>query len=106
MVLPLPYAERQLAKGLYVELWYFTNAGLAHAAKESRSVDDEAMTMIRGPDDILPWVLTSAAKGAGAVNPDHFLTWEDFCQFMLTAVRRADWPQDRVVMFTKFWSSL
>ncbi|KAG9224275.1 hypothetical protein CCMSSC00406_0004774 [Pleurotus cornucopiae] len=104
-----PYAENKLAKGLYVELWYYTNAGLAHASKESHSVEDEAMTMIRGPDGTHSWIPVSAAKGASAAIPDRSLTWEEFCHSsarIVTAMDKASWPKDHIDMFIKFWSSL
>ncbi|KAF8814266.1 hypothetical protein BYT27DRAFT_7045829, partial [Phlegmacium glaucopus] len=39
------YAFRKMEKGLYVELWYYTNAGLDEAFRNSNVADDEAMVM-------------------------------------------------------------
>ncbi|KAF8800745.1 hypothetical protein BYT27DRAFT_7045448, partial [Phlegmacium glaucopus] len=39
------YAFRKMEKGLYVELWYYTNAGLDEAFRNTNTTDDEAMVM-------------------------------------------------------------
>ena len=44
------YASRKMQKGLYVELWYYTNAGIDEAFCNANTVDDEAMMMMRLPN--------------------------------------------------------
>ncbi|KAF8801475.1 hypothetical protein BYT27DRAFT_7036627, partial [Phlegmacium glaucopus] len=39
------YATRKMEKGLYVELWYYTNSGLDEAFRGLNTTDDEAMVM-------------------------------------------------------------
>ncbi|KAF8802318.1 hypothetical protein BYT27DRAFT_7215415 [Phlegmacium glaucopus] len=103
------YAIRKMEKGLYVELWYYTNAGLDEASRSSNTADDEAMVMLRLPDGVTSWVPAASARTASGVVDDKDLPWEDFCQAaprMIVAMEEADWPQDRVTMLAKFWGNL
>jgi hypothetical protein len=103
------FAVRKMEKGLYVELWYYTNAGLDEALRNSNTADDEAMTMLRLPNGSTAWVPAAAARTATAVTDDKNILWEDFCQAaprMIVAMEEADWPQERVSMLAKFWGNL
>ena len=108
-VIAANYAIRKMEKGLYVELWYYTNAGLDEAFRNSNTVDDEAMTMLRLPNGSTSWVPAAAAKTSSNVVEDKNILWEDFCQAaprMIVAMEEADWPQERVAMLAKFWGNL
>ena len=103
------YALRKMEKGLYVELWYYTNAGLDEAFHNSNSVDDEAMMMVHLPNGSTSWVPAASTKTSSAVTEDRNILWEDFCQAaprMIVAMEEADWPQERVSMLAKFWGNL
>ena len=103
------YASRKMDKGLYVELWYYTNAGLDEAFRNSNTVDDEAMIMVRLPNGSTSWVPAASARTASGVIDDKNILWEDFCQAaprMIVAMEEADWPQERVGMMAKFWGNL
>lgn len=103
------YAVRKMEKGLYVELWYYTNAGLDEALRNSNTTDDEAMVMLRLPNGTTSWVPAAAARTASAVTDDKNILWEDFCQAaprMIVAMEEADWPSERVSMLAKFWGNL
>ena len=103
------YAIRKMQKGLYVELWYYTNAGLDDALHNANMVDNEAMVMLRQPNGTTSWVPAASAKTALGVTDDKDIRWEDFCQAaprMIVAMEEADWPQDRVTMLAKFWGNL
>ena len=103
------YAVRKMEKGLYVELWYYTNAGLDEALRNSNTTDDEAMVMLRLPNGGSSWVPAAATRTASAVTDDRNILWEDFCQAaprMILAMEEADWPQERVAMLAKFWGNL
>jgi hypothetical protein len=103
------YATRKMEKGLYVELWYYTNAGLEEAVRSSNTVDDEAMTMLRLPNGSTSWVPAASARTAASVTEDKNILWEDFCQAaprMIVAMEETDWPHDRVAMLAKFWGNL
>ena len=102
-------AVRKMDKGLYVELWYYTNAGLDEAVCNSSTVDDKAMVILRLPNGGTSWVPAAAAKTASGVTDDRNILWEDFCQAaprMIVAMEEADWPHDRVDMMAKFWGNL
>lgn len=103
------YAVRKMEKGLYVELWYYTNAGLDEAMRNSNTVDDEAMMMVRLPNGSTSWAPAAATRGAATVTEDKHILWEDFCQAaprMIVAMEEAGWTQDRVAMLAKFWGRL
>ena len=60
------YAVRKMEKGLYVELWYYTNAGLDDVLCNSNTADDEAMVMLRLPNGNTSWVpAASTTSGKG-----------------------------------------
>ncbi|KAF8802838.1 hypothetical protein BYT27DRAFT_7111300 [Phlegmacium glaucopus] len=102
----IPIPDRD---GLYVELWYYTNAGLDDALRSSNTADDEAMVMLRRPDGSSSWVPSASTRDAAGVSDDKNISWEDFCQAaprMIVAMEEADWPQDRVSMLAKFWGNL
>ena len=103
------YAVRKMEKGLYVELWYYTNAGLDEAFRNSNTVDDEAMIMVRLPNRSTSWVPAASSRTSSGVIEDRYILWEDFCQAaprMIIAMEEADWPQERVAMLAKFWGNL
>ena len=103
------YAIRKMEKGLYVELWYYTNAGLDDALHNTNTVDDEAMVMLRQPNGSTSWVPAASTKTAIGVTDDKDIRWEDFCQAaprMIVAMEEADWPHDRITMLAKFWGNL
>ena len=87
------YAVRKMEKGLYVELWYYTNAGLEEASRSSNTADDEAMVMLCLPDGSTSWVPAASTRTAGGVTDDKNILWEDFCQAaprMIVAMEEAD----------------
>ena len=103
------YAVRKMEKGLYVELWYYTNAGLDEAFRNSNTVDDEAMIMVRLPNGSTSWVPAASSRTSSGVIEDRYILWEDFCQAaprMIIAMEEADWPQEHVAMLAKFWGNL
>ena len=74
------YMVRRMDKGLYVELWYYTNAGLEEASHNSITIDDETMSMVQLPNGSTSWVPAAAARTTTAVLEDKNILWEDFCQ--------------------------
>ena len=103
------FAIKKMEKGLYVELWYYTNAGLDDAFRNSNTVDDEAMIMIRLPDGSSSWAPASSSRTTSNLTEDRNILWEDFCQaapHMIVAMEEADWPPERVAMLAKFWGNL
>ncbi|KAG1824071.1 hypothetical protein DFJ58DRAFT_672881 [Suillus subalutaceus] len=105
---PCSYALRKIEKGEYVEIWYFTNDGLDEANLK-KTVDDDAMIMSTLADSSSAWVSAASTRSARAVVNDEDLPFEEFCQAcprMLTAMGKADWPEDRVRMMAKFWRNI
>ena len=103
------YAVRKMEKDLYVELWYYTNAGLDEAFRNSNTVDDEAMMMVRLPNGATSWVPAASSRTSFGVIEDRYILWEDFCQAaprMIIAMEEADWPQEHVAMLAKSWGNL
>ena len=69
-VIAANYGIRNMEKGLYVELWYYTNAGLDEAFWNSNTMDDEEMTMFCLPNGSTSWVPATAAKTSSNVIED------------------------------------
>ncbi|KAG6894830.1 hypothetical protein C0992_004429 [Termitomyces sp. T32_za158] len=82
-----PYATTRLQKGLYVELWYFTNDGIDYTLKTLSTVDKNAMVQTVDKDGNASWVLAAASKGSKSVLDDRDLAWE---QFLLAIPRFLD----------------
>ena len=103
------YTVRKMEKGLYVELWYYTNAGLDDALRNSNTTDDEAMVLLRLPNGSTSWVPAASTRTASTVTDDRNILWEDFCQaapHMVLTMEESDWPQERVAMLAKFWGNI
>ncbi|KAH9830052.1 uncharacterized protein C8Q71DRAFT_693639, partial [Rhodofomes roseus] len=103
------FALRRLDKGEYVELHYFTNAGLDAADASFAQTDDEALVMRRGEDGSPTWAPAAAARGTKAVTPDQDLTTEQLWQAVprfIKAMEEAHWDPDRMNMLADFWGNL
>ncbi|KDQ49952.1 hypothetical protein JAAARDRAFT_142640 [Jaapia argillacea MUCL 33604] len=101
--LPIPRRD-----GLYVEMYFYTNAGLRDALWDSGTVGDEAMVMTHQSDGNTGWTPAAAVR-SGHVVDDKDMAWEDFCQAaprMVIAMQQAGWPDDRIQMLAEFWGSL
>ncbi|KAG1842898.1 hypothetical protein F4604DRAFT_1544066, partial [Suillus subluteus] len=77
-ILVSDFALRKLDKAQYVELYYWTNKGLADAKQNSRTMDDDGMVPTRTTDGFTTWTPASAAKPASGVIADHLLDPLDF----------------------------
>ncbi|KAJ8521983.1 hypothetical protein ONZ45_g1412 [Pleurotus djamor] len=109
VILPSPYALHKLDRGLWVELWYFTNAGLAATTADPSSAEDDAMAVIQRSDGSHGLVAAPSTKASKLAVSDKCLTWENFTQAaarFVEAIRLAAWPQDRVDMFIHFFTAL
>jgi hypothetical protein len=108
-VLPSAVATRKLEKGDFVSLWYFTNKGIEDASRSFNLVDDEAMVISKKSDGSTSLIPASAVKEEKGLVEDQDLTWEDFsiaAPRMIDAMAKAEWPQDRILMMTAFWSGI
>ncbi|KAG9310930.1 hypothetical protein JVU11DRAFT_8803 [Chiua virens] len=107
--LPSPLAIRKLKKGDFVELYYFTNKGLAEAEASSRSADDEAFALTRDESGHHSFISIAAAKAKDTVIPDKDLTWAEFDEAaprLLQAMRENGWDEERVQSHLKLWMDL
>ncbi|KAI0919217.1 hypothetical protein AcW1_009328 [Taiwanofungus camphoratus] len=108
-VLPATYAVRKMEKGLYVEMYYYTNKGLDEAINVTGTIDDEAMVLQQNANGTTAWVPAAATRDAHGVIDDKDLVWEDFCQAvprMILAMEQAGWLAERVLMVATFWGNL
>ncbi|KAG6889962.1 hypothetical protein C0992_003442 [Termitomyces sp. T32_za158] len=107
--IPSRFATAKLQKGQYVELWYFTNAGLRHARTNEATVDEDAIMAVAGRDGRVDLVPATATKEAKAVVPDRQLTWDDFTiavRCILFTMEAAAWTEQRIAMLANFWGRL
>jgi hypothetical protein len=96
-------------KGDYIPLWYYSNTGLDDASKAFSILDEDALTLVRKEDGSSSLVPALSSKESRGVVEDHNLSWDDFCiaaPRMIQAMNRAEWPTERIVMMTEFWSNL
>ncbi|KDQ50949.1 hypothetical protein JAAARDRAFT_543284 [Jaapia argillacea MUCL 33604] len=108
-VIAANYAIRRMEQGLYVDMYYYTNAGLRDALRDSGAVDDEAMVMLRQPNGGTGWTPAAAVRDSRSVVDDKDIAWEDFCQAaprMIIAMEQAGWREERVRMLASFWGTL
>ncbi|KAG1759481.1 hypothetical protein EDD22DRAFT_782480, partial [Suillus occidentalis] len=105
---PSSYATCKLDKGEYVELWYFTNAGLKEAKTKS-TIEDDAMIMSTLPDGSMAWVAAVSSCNAKIVIEDQDLSFKDFCQACLQfimAMETSGWLAECIKMIALFWHNL
>ncbi|KAG1891647.1 uncharacterized protein F5891DRAFT_986681 [Suillus fuscotomentosus] len=103
------FALRKIDKGHYVELYYWTNAGVADAHANYRTRDDEGMVPTTGDDSSTIWVSAGLTKPSSKVVPDHNLSTVEFAQAVpriLKTMEEYDWPAQRITMLANFWGSI
>ncbi|KAG6851656.1 hypothetical protein C0991_007294, partial [Blastosporella zonata] len=95
------YAMTHLQKGQYVELWYFTNEGMAWGLNMG-PVNKNALSQTVDSDGNVSWAPTTTAKAAKDVWKDRDLSWEQLLMAtprFLEAIQAADWtPQHQTMM--------
>jgi hypothetical protein len=108
-ILVSDFAMRKLDKGLYVEIYYWTNDGLDDALTNYRTKDDEGMVPTTGEDGSTVWVSAAATRPSTGVIPDRNLTTVDFAQAvprMINSLEEKGWPKQRVLMLARFWGAI
>ena len=91
-------------KGVYVPLWYFTNAGLDDAAKAFSIMEEDVLTLVRRDDGSTSLVLALSSKDSRSMIEDNNLPWDNFC--MISAMSRSEWPPEHIMMVTEFWTNI
>ena len=112
--IPAPIAVARMKKAEYVELWYFTNAGLRSAESSAikSSKNNNSFILVHDEDtDAATFVpaSTAAAPSSSALVEDEDLSWEEFTEAaprMLAFMGLQEWPQDRIRMFLDFWGAI
>ncbi|KAG1784719.1 uncharacterized protein HD556DRAFT_1216358, partial [Suillus plorans] len=108
-VLVADFALCKLDKAQFVELYYWTNKGLADAKMNYRTSDDDSMVATAGIDGSTTWISASAARPAAGVIPDHLLSSLDFSRavpHLIASLKQCGWPNSRVIMLANFFSAL
>ncbi|KAG6894158.1 hypothetical protein C0992_007284 [Termitomyces sp. T32_za158] len=103
------YVTTRLQKGLYVELWYFTNEGLDYALKMSTALDDDTMVQSIDKDGNAIWVTAAASKGSKTIQDDKNLLWEQLSVAIpcfLDTIHAAGWTNQRQDMMARLFMGL
>ncbi|KIK75619.1 hypothetical protein PAXRUDRAFT_172247 [Paxillus rubicundulus Ve08.2h10] len=93
----------------YIELYYFTNKGLAEAETSSRSGDNDAFTLTHDKNSHHSFIPITAAKVKDSVIPDKDLTWVEFDEAaprLLQAMRKNNWDEEQVQSHLQMWMAL
>ncbi|KAG1844096.1 hypothetical protein C8R48DRAFT_579161, partial [Suillus tomentosus] len=88
------FALRKIDTGHYVELYYWTNGGLADAHANYRTQDNEGMVLTTGEDGSTVWVNVGLTKPSSKVVADRHLSTVEFAQavpHMIKALEEYDW---------------
>ncbi|KAG6877592.1 hypothetical protein C0992_009638, partial [Termitomyces sp. T32_za158] len=103
------YATTRLQKGMYVEMWYFTNEGLDYALKSASAIDDNALVQSVDRDGKAMWTTAAASKGSKSAMDDRDLTWEQLSiatPRFLDAIHAAGWTEQRQVIMADLFTRL
>ena len=101
-------AVRKMDKGEYVLIWYYTKVGLENA-KSFVAIDNDALTLVTNSDGTTTAIPATSSRDAKGMVEDHDLTMEQFqvgAMRMLTAMKQANWPTDRIQMMEAFWTNI
>lgn len=102
------FALKKLFKSQFVELYYWTNNGLAETLSPENSRDDEDLVPSEQNGSTV-WISAGASKPSKHVIPDRFLPPADFAQAvpcMVASLEEQDWSKQRVMMLAWFWGAI
>lgn len=101
------YAANRTRNVEFVELYYWTKAGLAEADVAFRSESDDAMGFSLS-DGVA--TLQKVSKASLKAIPDHLLTWEQImsakANFLYDIQYRYQWPHEAHQSFSRFYFNL
>jgi hypothetical protein len=80
IVLICDFVLRKLNKAQFVELYYWTNKGLADAKLYFHSVDDDGLVPTTAADGTTSWLPAGATHPSSAVTTDYLLALLGFAQ--------------------------
>ncbi|KAG1775593.1 hypothetical protein EV702DRAFT_944044, partial [Suillus placidus] len=102
------FALRKIDKGVFVELYYWTNNNLEDALVSYSTRDDDGMIPTEQHGSMV-WISVAASTPSKHVVPDHFLLPADFTQaipHIVAALEEHDWPKQCVLMLVHFWGAI
>ena len=108
LIIPAILAVHKMDKGKYVPIWYYTKVGLKNA-KSFAAIDNNALTLVTNSDSTTMAIPATSLRDAKGMVEDHDLTMEQFqvgAMWMLTAMKQAKWPTDRIQMMEAFWTKI
>ena len=106
---PSEYARQKIAKGEYVELWYFSREGLAEAAQPTTSTSNDTFGIVTGDlgaVQLCPVATTKASKNA---LPDEALSWDQVSfgsKVYMGALKNGKWSDSHIKALINFFSNL
>ncbi|KAG1889764.1 uncharacterized protein F5891DRAFT_987233 [Suillus fuscotomentosus] len=103
------FALRKLDKAQFVELYYWTNKGLADARLNFLTTDDDSMVPSAAADGSTSWIAASVARPAAGVIADHLLAPLDFSRAIprfIASLEQRGWEDSRIVMLANFFGAL
>ena len=112
--IPAPITISRMKKSEYVELWYFTNAGLRMAESSAIKSSKNNNSFVLIHDDITDTpafvpAASAATSASSALVDDEDLSWEQFGEAaprMLAFMGVEEWQQDWIKMFYDFWAAI
>ncbi|KAG2087592.1 hypothetical protein BD769DRAFT_1372955 [Suillus cothurnatus] len=108
-VLICDFALRKLDKAQFVELYYWTNKGLADAKLDFHSINDDGLVPTAAADGTTSWLPAGATRPSSAVTADHLLAPLDFTHAIphyIASLEQRGWENSRIVMLAKFFGAL
>ncbi|KIK79509.1 hypothetical protein PAXRUDRAFT_87766, partial [Paxillus rubicundulus Ve08.2h10] len=107
--LPSALAVHKLKKGDYVEMYHFTNKGLAEAEVSSCSLNDDAFAPTKDDNGHHSFIPIAAAKAKETIIPDKDLTWAEIDKatpHLLLEMKENGWDEERVQSHLQFLMAL
>ncbi|KIK80287.1 hypothetical protein PAXRUDRAFT_101128, partial [Paxillus rubicundulus Ve08.2h10] len=108
-ITPSPHTLCKLRKGEYVELYYFTNKGLADVQSVSHLADNDALTLMQDEQGLHSFIPITIAKAKDTIIPDHELTWvqiDEATHCLLQAMTECGWGPEHLNAHLNFWMGL
>jgi len=108
LCLPAKYTLKHMENVTYVELFYFTNKGIADAEEVATAPSNELFVWKQQDNGTPSLVEASTAKRGLKMDvlPDEKLSWEQFFKAtlcMIQFMKCYHWLQDRIDMFCSFF---
>ncbi|KIK73042.1 hypothetical protein PAXRUDRAFT_21293 [Paxillus rubicundulus Ve08.2h10] len=107
--LPSALTVHKIKKGDYVEVYHFTNKGLAKVEVSSRSLNDDAFALTKDNNSHHSFIPIAAAKAKETIIPDKDHMWAEIDEAaprLLLAMKENGWDKERVQSHLQFLMAL